>query len=113
MIHQPVALQGGNQGLNGVVEPELGPGHSQEGKGNDKGPDRPLAVFEVDQNVDQKDGPGEKDNRFIKVGKGRMAGSAGDLVGFVPAQPYGGGMHEKAAISQNVAQKGNRLAASD
>ena len=69
MVSQPVALQGRNQGIYPGVQAELGPEHTQQSDRQHKGTNRPLSVFQVDEQVDQQDRPGEKDHRFVEVGQ--------------------------------------------
>ncbi len=70
MDGQPIALKGGHQGgdLCVNVRDDGGQSDSQKSKGNDKNPYDLLPVFELENQIDQDNGPREEDEGFIHIG---------------------------------------------
>ncbi len=71
---QPVALQGGNQRLNALIHPR-GDGrvrHDQKSDGQNKNTDAAVLQTPLHEQIQKNNGPGEKNQRFVKIGKGRM-----------------------------------------
>ena len=86
MDGQPIALEGWHQRGDLCVNSRDDGGKSdgQEGKRSDKNPDDLLLVFEFKNQVDQDNGPGEKDQRLVHVGQGNIA-----VTGLMRLQPTG------------------------
>jgi len=86
MDGQPIALEGWHQRDDLCVNSrdDGGKGDGQEGKRSDKNPDDLLLVFEFKNQVDQNDGPGEKDQGLVHVGQGNIA-----ITGLMRLQPTG------------------------
>lgn len=85
MDRQPIALEGWHQRGDLCVDPDDGgKGDGQEGKRSDKNPDDLLLVFELENQIDQDNGPREKDQGLVHVRQGNIA-----VTGLMRLQPAG------------------------
>ena len=86
MDGQPIALEGwherGDLCVNSGDDGGKGDGH--ECKRSDKDPDDLLLIFELKNQVDQNNGPGEEDQGFVHVRQGNVA-----VTGLMRLQPPG------------------------
>jgi hypothetical protein len=107
MNRKPIALKGWDQrsDLSIDARDNGSEGNGKEGKGGNEDADDLLPVFEFENQIDQDDGPGEKDERFVHVGQGDITVSC--LVGLDPAKDESSRMEEQAE-EQEISREGPR-----
>jgi hypothetical protein len=86
MDRQPIALEGGHKRINPRVHSrdDGSKGDCQERDGGHKDTNDLLLIFKFQDQVNQDNGPGEKDQGFIHIGQGDIPISR--LVGFDPTE---------------------------